>query len=137
MKFSENLNLPILQDGDKYSKEIQNEAFNTIDKECTNINNTIKSILDINDDVTDAIKTLGDISEELSDLKEKQNEDYYELLESNNYIGEKIRDINSQLEEKANKSEVYFKAECGKLKVKLRVNLHTTKSVKTLKITIC
>ena len=73
MKFSENLNLPILQDGDKYSKEIQNEAFNTIDKECTNINNTIKSILDINDDVTDAIKTLGDISEELSDLKEKQN----------------------------------------------------------------
>lgn len=97
MKFSENLNLPILQDGDKYSKEIQNEAFNTIDKECTNINNTIKSILDINDDVTDAIKTLGDISEELSDLKEKQNEDYYELLESNNYIGEKIKDINSQL----------------------------------------
>lgn len=98
MKFSENLNLPILQDGDKYSKEIQNEAFNTIDKECTNINNTIKSILDINDDVTDAIKTLGDISEELSDLKEKQNEDYYELLESNNYIGEKISDIDSQLD---------------------------------------
>lgn len=98
MRFSENLNLPILQDGDKYSKEIQNEAFNTIDKECTNIKNTIKSVLDINDDVTDAIKTLGDISEELSDLKEKQNEDYYELLESNNYIGEKISDIDSQLE---------------------------------------
>lgn len=98
MRFSENLNLPILQDGDKYSKEIQNEAFNTIDKECTNIKNTIKSILDINDDVTDAIKTLGNISEELSDLKEKQNEDYYELLESNNYIGNKITDIDSQLD---------------------------------------
>ena len=68
MKFSENLNLPILQDGDKYSKEIQNEAFNTIDKECTNIKNTIKSALDINDDVIGSIKTLGDISEELSDI---------------------------------------------------------------------
>ena len=91
MRFSENLNLPILQDGDKYSKEIQNEAFNTIDKECTNIKNTIKSALDINDDVIGSIKTLGDISEELSDLKEKQNEDYLELLESNNYIDNKIR----------------------------------------------
>lgn len=110
MKFSENLNLPILQDGDKYSKEIQNEAFNTIDKECTNIKNTIKSVLDINDDVTDAIKTLGDISEELSDLKEKQNEDYYELLESNNYIGEKIRDINSQLETMVSKYDSFIYA---------------------------
>lgn len=98
MRFSENLNLPILQDGDKYSKEIQNEAFNTIDRECTSIKNTIKSALDISEDVSNAIKTLGDISEELSDLKEKQNEDYYELLESNNYIGNKIRDINSQLD---------------------------------------
>lgn len=106
MRFSENLNLPILQDGDKYSKEIQNEAFNTIDRECTNIKNTIKSALDISEDVSNAIKTLGDISEELSDLKEKQNEDYYELLESNNYIGNKIRDINSQLEHKANKDEL-------------------------------
>ena len=98
MRFSENLNLPILQDGDKYSKEIQNEAFNTIDRECTSIKNTITSALDISEDVSNAIKTIGDISEELSDLKEKQNEDYLELLESNNYIGNKIRDINSQLD---------------------------------------
>ena len=105
MRFSENLNLPILQDGDKYSKEIQNEAFNTIDRECTNIKNTIKTALDINDDVIGSIKTLGNISEELSDLKEKQNEDYYELLESNNYIGEKISDIDSQLETKASLQE--------------------------------
>lgn len=102
MRFSENLNLPILQDGDKYSKEIQNEAFNTIDRECTSIKNTIKSALDISEDVSNAIKTIGDISEELSDLKEKQNEDYYELLESNNYIGNQIRDINSQLDNMEN-----------------------------------
>lgn len=42
---TENINLPILQEGDKYSKDIQNQAFRDIDREIKGLNDRVK-ILD-------------------------------------------------------------------------------------------
>lgn len=45
MKQTPNINLPILEQGDKYLKETQNEAFSVIDREIAGLNSAI-SVLD-------------------------------------------------------------------------------------------
>ena len=44
MKQTPNINLPILEQGDKYLKETQNEAFSVIDREIAGLNSAISAL---------------------------------------------------------------------------------------------
>lgn len=83
MKQTENLQLPILQSGDKYTKETQNEAFEKVDLHlgglAKRVNNIVASSGESNTEIVDArINANGvlfdTIGERLNDIDTKSNE---------------------------------------------------------------
>ena len=102
MKQTENLQLPILQSGDKYTKETQNEAFKKIDLHlgglAKRVNNIVASGGESNIEIVDARRdnitgvvynTIGErinsVSEQM-DNKAKQNVEKTIKRNKNDYL---------------------------------------------------
>ena len=91
MKQTENLQLPILQSGDKYTKETQNEAFKKVDLH------------------------LGGLAKRVNDIVASTGESNIEIVDArrdnitgvvHNTIGERIYSVSEQLDTKVNKIDV-------------------------------
>ena len=116
MKQTENLQLPILQSGDKYTKETQNEAFEKVDLHLSGlakrVNNIVASGGESNIEIVDARRdnntgvvynTLGERIDTVSEQLDTKTSD--------------IETINSQLDtialEKADKTQVWSMSNMG------------------------
>ena len=80
MRYTENINLPIVEGNDKYSKEINNLAFETIDREINLINEKVKtldtpdvSLLEIIDKVEGFEDKVDDVKSKLDDIEDRVN----------------------------------------------------------------
>ena len=91
MKQTENLQLPILQSGDKYTKETQNEAFKKVDLH------------------------LGGLAKRVNNIVASGGESNIEIVDArvdnitgvvHNTIGERINSVSEQLDTKVNNKEL-------------------------------
>ena len=76
MRYTQNINLPIVEDNDLYSKEINNLAFEKIDEEIQglvdiveNLDSPENSIADIKSDIRDINEQLDNVDNEVNTLK--------------------------------------------------------------------
>lgn len=61
-----NINLPILQSGDKYLKETQNEAFRTIDTEIRGLSEAVRSLDNVDGSIIETREQLEDVIASIS-----------------------------------------------------------------------
>ena len=74
MKQTPNINLPILEQGDKYLKETQNEAFNIIDSEIAGLNRKIEKLDNVEGSIIDTKSDVKTLKNETNTLKASLNE---------------------------------------------------------------
>ena len=71
MRYTQNINLPIVEDNDLYSKEINNLAFEKIDEEIQGLADIVETLDSPENSIADVKKDINDINEQL-DNKTKQ-----------------------------------------------------------------
>ena len=98
MKQTENLQLPILQSGDKYTKETQNEAFEKVDLHLGGLAKRVNYI----------VANGGESNIEIVDARRDNNTGVVY-----NTLGERIDSVSEQLDTKANKSHIWNMANMG------------------------
>lgn len=74
MKQTPNINLPILEQGDKYLKETQNEAFSVIDREIAGLNSAISSLDNAEGSIIDTKNDVETLKNETNMLKASLND---------------------------------------------------------------
>ena len=74
MKQTPNINLPILEQGDKYLKETQNEAFSVIDREIAGLNSAISSLDNAEGSIIDTKNDVETLKNETNTLKASLND---------------------------------------------------------------
>ena len=87
MKQTSNYNLPILEAGDKYLKDYQNDAFSVIDTELKAMNDKINTL-------DNADGSILEISQEL----ENTNAEIIDARVGQDTLGDKIRNIDTKLD---------------------------------------
>ena len=87
MKQTSNYNLPILEAGDKYLKDYQNDAFSVIDTELKAMNDKINTLDNVEGSILETNQELKNTNAEIIDARAGQTT-----------LGDKIRNIDSQLE---------------------------------------
>lgn len=92
MRYTQNINLPIVEDNDLYSKEINNLAFEKIDEEIQGLADIVEALDSPENSIADVKKDINDINEQL-DTKVNKNEIYL-----NDYNNSDIDNIKSALE---------------------------------------
>lgn len=71
MKQTPNINLPILEQGDKYLKETQNEAFSVIDREIAGINSAISVLDNVEGSIIDTKNDVETNTNEIIKIKDR------------------------------------------------------------------
>lgn len=84
MRYTQNIKLPIVEDNDLYSKEINNLAFEKIDEEIQGLADIVETLDSSENSIADVKKDINDIKEQLEQKVDKEN-------------------INEQLEQKVDK----------------------------------
>lgn len=81
---TENIKLPILQQGDKYSKEIQNQAFIDIDREIKGLSDRIELLDNVEGSIVDTINDLNTVKSKVNTLESSisSNTSNLELVKS-------------------------------------------------------
>ena len=74
MKQTPNINLPILEQGDKYLKETQNEAFSVIDREIAGLNSAISVFDNVEGSIIDTKSDVETLKNETNTLKASLND---------------------------------------------------------------
>ena len=74
MKQTPNINLPILEQGDKYLKETQNEAFSVIDREIAGLNRKIETLDNAEGSIIDTKNDVETLKNETNTLKASLND---------------------------------------------------------------
>ena len=74
MKQTPNINLPILEQGDKYLKETQNEAFSVIDREIAGLNSAISVLDNVEGSIIDTKNDVETLKNETNTLKASLND---------------------------------------------------------------
>ena len=92
MKQTPNYNLPILEAGDKYLKDYQNDAFSVIDTELKAMNNKINTLDNVEGSILETNQELKNTNAEIIDARVGQTT-----------LGDKIRNIDTQLDNNENK----------------------------------
>lgn len=87
MKQTPNYNLPILEAGDKYLKDYQNDAFSVIDTELKAMNNKINTLDNVEGSILETNQGLKNTNAEIVDARVGQTT-----------LGDKIRNIDTQLD---------------------------------------
>ena len=95
MKQTSNYNLPILEAGDKYLKDYQNDAFSVIDTELKTMNDKINTLDNVDGSILETSQGLKNTNAEIIDARVGQTT-----------LGDKIRNIDTQLDKKASKTEL-------------------------------
>ena len=65
MKQTENMLLPILESGDKYTKDIQNDAFITIDRELKGLNDKVNTLDNVESSILDVVEDIKEVRSSL------------------------------------------------------------------------
>ena len=65
MRYTQNINLPIVEDNDLYSKEINNLAFEKIDEEIQSLADIVETLDSPENSIADVKKDINDINEQL------------------------------------------------------------------------
>ena len=73
MKQTPNYNLPILEAGDKYLKDYQNDAFSVIDTELKAMNDKINTLDNVEGSILETSQGLKNTNAELDKIKNKAN----------------------------------------------------------------
>ena len=95
MKQTPNYNLTILEAGDKYLKDYQNDAFSVIDTELKAMNDKINTLDNVEGSILETNQELKNTNAEIIDARAGQTT-----------LGDKIRNIDTQLDTKANKTVI-------------------------------
>ena len=74
MKQTPNINLPILEQGDKYLKETQNEAFSVIDREIAGLNSAISVLDNVEGSIINTKSDVETLKNETNALKSSLND---------------------------------------------------------------
>lgn len=74
MRYTQNINLPIVEDNDLYSKEINNLAFEKIDEEIQGLADIVETLDSSENSIADIKKDINDINEHLDTIKNKTKE---------------------------------------------------------------
>lgn len=74
MKQTPNINLPILEQSDKYLKETQNEAFSVIDREIAGLNSAISVLDNVEGSIVDTKSDVETLKNETNTLKASLND---------------------------------------------------------------
>lgn len=69
MRYTQNINLPIVEDNDLYSKEINNLAFEKIDEEIQGLADIVETLDSPENSIADVKKDIRDINEQLDNMK--------------------------------------------------------------------
>lgn len=73
MRYTQNINLPIVEDNDLYSKEINNLAFEKIDEEIQGLADIVETLDSPENSIADVKKDINDINEQLEQNVQKLN----------------------------------------------------------------
>ena len=95
MKQTSNYNLPILEAGDKYLKDYQNDAFSVIDTELKTMNEKINTLDNVDGSILETSQGLKNTNAEIVDARVGQAT-----------LGDKIRNIDTQLDTKASQTDL-------------------------------
>ena len=68
MRYTQNINLPIVEDNDLYSKEINNLAFEKIDEEIQGLADIVETLDSPENSIADVKKDINDINEQLEHI---------------------------------------------------------------------
>lgn len=71
MRYTQNINLPIVEDNDLYSKEINNLAFEKIDEEIQSLVDIVENLDSPENSIADIKSDIRDINEQLFNIKKK------------------------------------------------------------------
>ena len=71
MRYTQNINLPIVEDNDLYSKEINNLAFEKIDEEIQGLADTVETLDSPENSIADVKKDINDIKSDVVDINEQ------------------------------------------------------------------
>lgn len=81
MRYTQNINLPIVEDNDLYSKEINNLAFEKIDEEIQGLADIVETLDSPENSIADIKKDINDINEQLDNIT---NLGYIDVLKIGN-----------------------------------------------------
>lgn len=73
MRYTQNINLPIVEDNDLYSKEINNLAFEKIDEEIQGLADIVETLDSSENSIADIKKDINDINEHLDSVDNEVN----------------------------------------------------------------
>ena len=71
MRYTQNINLPIVEDNDLYSKEINNLAFEKIDEEIQGLADIVETLDSPENSIADIKKDINDIKSDVVDINEQ------------------------------------------------------------------
>ena len=71
MRYTQNIKLPIVEDNDLYSKEINNLAFEKIDEEIQSLVDIVENLDSTENSIADIKSDIRDINEQLFNIKKK------------------------------------------------------------------
>lgn len=71
MRYTQNINLPIVEDNDLYSKEINNLAFEKIDEEIQGLVDIVETLDSQENSIADIKKDINDINEQLDTVTQR------------------------------------------------------------------
>lgn len=77
MRYTQNINLPIVEDNDLYSKEINNLAFEKIDEEIQGLADIVETLDSPENSIADVKKDINNINEQLDNIVQQMNEPYH------------------------------------------------------------
>jgi hypothetical protein len=99
MRYTQNINLPIVEDNDLYSKEINNLAFEKIDEEIQGLADIVETLDSPENGIADVKKDISDIKNDVVDINEQLDTNTKQLngtgVNINNY--NYIDDINERI----------------------------------------
>lgn len=95
MRYTQNINLPIVEDNDLYSKEINNLAFEKIDEEIQSLADIVETLDSPENSIADVKKDINDIKSDVVDVNEQldnivQNQKIY--VKDFGYVGDGVYD---------------------------------------------
>ena len=102
MRYTQNINLPIVEDNDLYSKEINNLAFEKIDEEIQGLADIVETLDSSENSIADIKKDINDINEHLDSVDNEvvRLKDFLENSNSGNVSQEDIKTaVNDYFEE--------------------------------------
>lgn len=86
MRYTQNISLPIVEDNDLYSKEINNLAFEKIDEEIQGLADIVETLDSPENSIADVKKDINDIKSDVVDINEQLDNIKKQIIKNEFYI---------------------------------------------------